>query len=207
MQDLQGELKHGRLIIETVDADQRMNIFLASPLFNDRQRAKRDAICTLLEQHGTVWHAQRDGEFCPPDADQKTRQRVFQMNTSAVEQAHLMVAVLDYELERETEDLAVIEQQGPYKKVRRYVRLPDSGVVFELGVAYSEGVPAIGFISHRDDLNLMLAETCATIVFDEESLENVVKYILAYYEGGCHDSHEVRKSIRCAYGPWCESII
>jgi nucleoside 2-deoxyribosyltransferase len=148
-------------------------IYLAAPLFNERERAFNQALAHALEELGArVFLPQRDGallvEMLSAGLPQSVAERrVFLQDTEAMRVANLGVAVLDG---------AVV----------------DDGVAFEIGYLSALGTPCIGLQTDvRRALpsgnNPMIGQALAEIAADETRLLDSVRAAVATARGA-HDA-------------------
>jgi nucleoside 2-deoxyribosyltransferase len=106
------------------EMERRPLVYLASPLFNENERAFNVELARRLANFGNVFLPQRDGELLM-DLIQSgivqsvAERRVFQNDIKAIRSADLLVAVLD----------------GGYI---------DEGVAFEIGFANGIQTPCVG---------------------------------------------------------------
>ena len=99
-------------------------IYLAAPLFNERERLFNQELAQRLERWAPVFLPQRDGALLVDMVEAGVSQdvaerRVFEQDTAAMRSAQLLIAVLD----------------GGHI---------DEGVAFELGFMHALGKPCIG---------------------------------------------------------------
>jgi nucleoside 2-deoxyribosyltransferase len=137
------------------------SIYLAAPLFNERERAFNQALAQAMEALGTqVFLPQRDGALLVEMlsaglAQPVAEHRVFFQDTEAMRAADLGVAVLDG---------AVV----------------DDGVAFEIGYLFALGTPCIGLQTDvRRALpsgnNPMISQALVEIAADETRLLESVR--------------------------------
>jgi nucleoside 2-deoxyribosyltransferase len=105
-----------------------LKFYLASPLFSPAERKLNAELCSILEQAGDVYLPQRDGELVESlrqggnGDDSAVSAEVFKRDTNAIEEANVIVAVLDG-------------------------RALDEGVCIELGYGKARGAFVVGFKS------------------------------------------------------------
>ncbi len=102
----------------------RLQIYLAAPLFSDAERTFNAQVAANLEEYVTVYLPQRDGglmsEMVKDGVESDVAAcRVFKRDMDAILQADYLVAILDG-------------------------RAIDEGVAFELGVAFSHAKRCVG---------------------------------------------------------------
>ncbi|RLG69635.1 MAG: nucleoside 2-deoxyribosyltransferase [Methanobacteriota archaeon] len=118
------------------DRNGKLKVFLAAPFFCEAEREFNRRLASILRGNGfEVWMAQE--QFFVSSGSDEEKKRVFDMDLSALDGCHVVVAVLDGEC-------------------------LDSGTVFELGYAYARGKPIIGIktdyrtFSPVEEVNLMV---------------------------------------------------
>jgi len=137
-----------------------MKIYIASPLFNEIEKARNVELKSLLKSFGhEVYLPQEDGgvafDILKNDSDAaKVRKEVFENDIEQIKKCDIMLCVLDG-------------------------RTLDEGVCLELGVAYTLGKKCVGYKTDQRSLdkygdNLMV-EGCLEEIF--HSKEEIVKYI------------------------------
>ncbi|ASN12758.1 nucleoside 2-deoxyribosyltransferase [Latilactobacillus sakei] len=138
-------------------------IYLAGPFFSPEQITRLDQIATLLAKNPTVAtenifrpneHSYSDAEFGTFEWQTAT----FGFDIRQIDQADLVVAVLDYQTEL-----------GQFE--------PDSGTMWECGYAFAHNKPVI-LVRYKDDLpiNLMLSGSATAIFNGEADLANLATY-------------------------------
>ncbi len=138
-------------------------VYLAAPFFNPTQ----SSLCAVLEsailEAGFVCASPRLQGVCPPSAPPALRRETFNRNVENIKHASLVVAVLEFPLN--AGELRVVRyHEGAWQSLSNPLHLPDTGVVFEMGVAHVYGVPIVGFRQQPAvRYNLMLAEACGGI--------------------------------------------
>lgn len=135
---------------------ESVNIYLAAPLFNDRERSWNADLADLIETYGSVFLPQRDGLLyrdlvsggLSPD---QARRLVYDVDISALRACDMIVAVLDG-------------------------RCVDEGVAYELGFASALEKYCVGFKTDDRALlptgdNPMILGACERICTSVEELE------------------------------------
>lgn len=122
-------------------------IYLAGPFFSDQQIEHIRTVEQLLKQNPSV---DMDNIFVPMDQDGEIpfefgspewQRLIFNSDVRQIHQADCIVAILDY----------VNDETGENQ--------PDSGTVFEIGVAYQANIPIVLVqFNQAERLNLMLAQ-------------------------------------------------
>ena len=149
-------------------------IYLAGPFFSDLQIKRIHQTKELLAQNPTI---DADHIFLPMEQDSEAQfeigtlpwqQQTFNMDVRHIHQADCIVAVLDYDH----------NQEG--------VCMPDSGTIFEIGVAYQANIPIIlVHYEEVDTLNLMLAQSYTRFFNGEAKVQELATYDfnkLAHYQ-------------------------
>ena len=134
---------------------KKLNIFLAAPLFNDRERDFNSKVAKVLRDNGLkVWMAQ-EAPFISKGTDEEKR-AIFEGDVKALKESDVVVAILDG-----------IEVE--------------SGVAFEMGYACCLGKPIIGLktdyrtFSSIEEVNLMLkvpklSQNRRSAIYSEKSM-------------------------------------
>jgi nucleoside 2-deoxyribosyltransferase len=156
-------------------AKKKYDVYIAAPFFNDRQVEVVQQILEAVENaHGmTAFCPWRDSAI-PSKADKKDREKAFGMNVKGVKDSAVVLACLEYRQESPNHELRAVER-GRSSNMGFYVspelHIPDTGVVFEMGVATVCATPVVGF-GHAEPrkLNLMLAESCQGFLWGFEAL-------------------------------------
>lgn len=138
---------------------EKLNIFLAAPLFNERERDFNSKVAKILRDNGfNVWLAQ-EAPFISKGTDEEKR-AIFNGDIKALKESDVVVAVLDgIEIE--------------------------SGVAFEIGYAHCLGKPIIGLktdyrtFSKIEEINLILEVPMIKICHKIEKVLSTLKRINA----------------------------
>lgn len=143
----------------------RNKIYLAGPFFSDLQIERINKTKELLTKNPTIDESRI---FVPMEQDSEAQfefgslpwqQQTFEMDVRHIQQADCLVAVLDYDH----------NEKG--------VCMPDSGTIFEIGVAYQANIPIIlVHFEEVDTLNLMLAKSYVRFFNGEKQVENLADY-------------------------------
>ncbi|WP_091797579.1 nucleoside 2-deoxyribosyltransferase [Burkholderia sp. WP9] len=144
----------------------RPKFYLASPLFSPAERLLNTELCTLLETAGGVYLPQRDGALVESlrlgsDRDDAAIcQQVFVHDTNALEEADVIVAVLDG-------------------------RALDEGVCIELGYGKAVGAFVVGYKTDIRTVlpwgqNPMLSGCVDVWVHSKEELS---RWVVSAFEG------------------------
>jgi nucleoside 2-deoxyribosyltransferase len=161
-----------------------LKVYLAGPFFNSESvRILQEMLKVLEKESCKVFAPMRDGILCPKNADAAMRRKVFELDIKKIEEADLVVALLDYPLPINQNLLLRVRSPNGIKDVS--VHFPDSGTVFEMGYAFAlsaqrrsqgqPGLPVIGFTSCKQGLNLMVTECCAAIATSFQELQDLVR--------------------------------
>lgn len=140
-----------------VTDDGSMKVYLAGPFFNQEQLSFIEALESVIIEAGYELFSPRLGDNAlemnkeiaeghPPSLS--LRQRVFDDNTKNIDDADLMVAVVD--------DF-------------------DTGTIFEWGFAYRANIPIVSVTKSDYGCNLMLAQSIIAHVKSLDSLKEVLQ--------------------------------
>ncbi|WP_288529351.1 nucleoside 2-deoxyribosyltransferase [uncultured Secundilactobacillus sp.] len=139
-------------------------IYLASPFFSEGQNDRVNKVVSLLRENATI---QSDGIFIPSEHQHedlefgsfKWQVATYNSDVRQVRKANAVVAILDYQMEETAENE------------------PDSGTIFEIGLAWQAGVPVILVQFDADKkLNLMLAQSYTALFNGAADIENLKDY-------------------------------
>lgn len=140
-------------------------IYLAGPFFSDRQIEHVRQVEALLKENPTI---QSENIFVPMDQDgtvdfemgsPEWQRLVFNSDIRQIHQADCVVAILDY----------VDDVNGQNQ--------PDSGTIFEIGVAYQANIPVILVqFDETDTLNLMLAQSYTHFFNGQQNIQKLASY-------------------------------
>lgn len=145
-------------------SEKKVKVYFAAPFFNPDQVALNDSLIKAIEsvEGVSVWAPQRDGILCPKDASEEVRHKVFCLDAEQISACQCMVAVLDYlgadlcRIPDTQESASVVDLP--------HINLPDAGTVWEMGYAYSVGLPILGFSTSGSGFNLMLSQSLVCLV-------------------------------------------
>ena len=135
-----------------------MKVFIAGPLFSQAEREFNLKVDTFLRKHGfETFLPQREvGELRKRVRREKREATIYEVDLKGIEKADVVVAILD----------------GPDV---------DSGTAFEIGYACARGKPVIGIktdtrvFAHKEEVNLMLAQSLRALVKDQAGLLRELK--------------------------------
>lgn len=153
-----------------------IKIYAAGPFFSPKQLATMEAIEAVIENFENVEvFKPRNGDASAKklnkdigagkDPDQATRRQVFLDNVNNIDDADLMVALIDDR---------------------------DIGTIFELGYACKAGVPCITFTNMNYGMNLMLAESVLAHCKGTGQLNEAVGMFLTQFRDGDGKVDEVQ---------------
>jgi nucleoside 2-deoxyribosyltransferase len=127
----------------------KMMFYLAAPFFNAEQLAAVEKIKEIAKKYDLKFYSPKDECIIQPNADSKTRKKVFNDNLRAIKKADFVVCVSDGK---------------------------DLGTLFEAGYSYAKKKPIIYIALTLGDrpFNLMLCSS-ATAVF--QSWEKFEEYM------------------------------
>ena len=146
---LQNELKVRKKNI--YNQDKKINIYLAGPFFSEQEISWINYVKRMLEIRGiNVLSPMHENGIIKSDFTEEQQREVFKADIKLLEQSNLVVALIDYE---------------------------DGGTCFEIGYAYKENIPVIGYKTSMNRLNNMLKFGCEKVVYTIEQLvEEIWKY-------------------------------
>lgn len=139
-------------------------IYCAGPFFNDNQVNHAKALAARLKEFGYSYYAPVEHQFVKDG--ELAAQEVFDRNINEMKGSDLILAQLNYPMPDHGSLVMHLEKDGaPTHNFPVY--LPDSGTVWEMGWAYAEGIPIIGYTTGTTKcINLMLAQSCKAFVED-----------------------------------------
>ncbi|TPR13814.1 nucleoside 2-deoxyribosyltransferase [Apilactobacillus timberlakei] len=142
-----------------------MNLYLASPFFDDEQIDRISRIETALAKNNTVNSVFSPRKSEVKDCEVGTKQwskKVFKLDTDEIKKADAIIAIIDY-----VEDNV------------------DSGTAFEIGYAKAINKPIIIFHEKDNNVNLMLSNSSIAYLTKVEEVKNYDFNNLpeSYYEG------------------------
>ena len=171
----------------------RHYIYNAGPFFNTEQVTAMEMLEKLEAQEGLDFFAPR----LSPESDMirngdrsaATFQRTFERDVEEIGKATVMIAMLDWLMPPE-EEVRIIRHEGVpgkpgyHQQLSAPLNVPDSGTVFELGLAYSANLPVVGVRFDRErPLNLMLSESCFMMCKNWGQLKDALE-MLSGWTGG-----------------------
>lgn len=132
------------------------NIYLAGPFFNREQHDHAVSMAEMVRKAGHVPIAPVEQGFEKVSSVEDAK-RIFTKNVQDLHHADIMLAQLDYLLPQGKE-LRIVTKGGV---VSGPLSIPDSGTVWEMGMAYALGLRKVGYIvSDVPKINVMLAQSC-----------------------------------------------
>ncbi|MCZ2493526.1 nucleoside 2-deoxyribosyltransferase [Dellaglioa carnosa] len=141
----------------------KKRVYLAGPFFSPGQKERLDLVANLLSKNPTI---DADSIHLPgnvqyPDAEFGTfewQTATFQNDIHQIDQADIVVAVIDYQLEENNNEA-------------------DSGTVWECGYAAANRKPVILVRQNKGiPLNLMLAGSYTAMFDGLEDMQNLTTY-------------------------------
>lgn len=161
-------------------------VYLAGPFFNAAQLEHIGIVESMLEELEISFYSARLKNLCPPDAPSEKRKEVFKDNVDGIRIASVVIALMDW-LMPPNQSVFICGQRLDRAWVPHppALNVPDSGTVFELGVAHTLNVPVIGFWKDKPTrpVNLMLQETTAGTIYGYEALSRFLSdLVLARYD-------------------------
>jgi len=129
---------------------KKIRIYLASPFFNDAERATVKSIEELVSSIDTyeLWSPSRDGTIVTPDMNHEQRQSVVQENIFQIRGSDLVIAVVDNR---------------------------DPGTFIEFGGAAFYGIPIVTYSGQGHGVNVMIAGLAIGHANDIEHLKLMLK--------------------------------
>ena len=129
----------------------RYRVYLAAPLFSEAERTFNAAVARLLKANLFEVHLPQEAGDDSDARDTREQERLFLLNKKALEDADIVVAIID----------------GADA---------DSGTAWEMGYAFARGKPVIALrtdfrrIGHHEQVNLMLEQSAEIVGSSEELL-------------------------------------
>ncbi len=161
------------------------NVYLAGPFFNPPQlQLIMDLEMVLAKGPGTTFFSPRlqHGEKPKPITNEIQARDVFDENSRQMLKCDWMLAVADYLLPDKAA-LRLCEDNGslPATRISGPLQLPDTGTVWEMGMAYALDIPVIMFTTKeqgKGKMNIMLSQSAAGVLYGMDDLRTFLK-------GGC----------------------
>lgn len=173
------ELPQYRHVTGNMDALRNLNfIYLAGPFFNRKQIMVQQRIEQAYEEAGVnafsprLQHRNDNKSIQDPVYARK----VFEENADALSNCRGVLAVVDYLLPEE-QTLRVLGRaigQAAFESASPSLSLPDSGTVWEMGFAYSQGIPVQMFTTKpigEGRINIMLSQGCNGVIYGWDHLD------------------------------------
>lgn len=136
--------------------------FIASPLFNDPQRAQVHALLAATEGAGwPSYQCLRDGIVVEGKRDKKVLRDAFLQDIDEIKRSQLLVVNLDY-LQGPNQSLRVVETkgEGPFHDIKSGpLYLPDSGSVWEMACGYTLNKVIVTICTVTERVNLMMTQS------------------------------------------------
>lgn len=181
-------------------------IYLASPFFNDKQRAEVERLTRFVEDNGwRVLSPSRDGLVIKPDDPPEVSKKGFDWNVDAIRRSNAVLAFMDWltpdgcEIREVSfpkvgseskllKDIGLTEMEGvptkehPTKLTKHHsppLNIPDAGVIFEIGTAYAHDIPVITLTYSSKPLNLMMIHSVIAHCSGEKALAELEDVLLA----------------------------
>ena len=144
---------------------QPKSVYLAGPFFSEGQNHRVNTVKSLLENNQTI----NSEAIFLPGKDEYTAAKMgsfewqiatFNADIRQIDQADLVVAILDYELEGDK-------------------HVPDSGTIWECGYAHGQHKPVILIRFDKNEkqaINLMLAGSYTAMFNGETDIANLATY-------------------------------
>lgn len=154
-------------------------IYIAAPFFNPEQVRIVEQIEEALDKREIPYFSPRKQHY---NSDVSVRsedhaQQIFDKNYEGIGTATLMLAVLDWANPKGTELRLHTGHNydaghGEVSPRSVPVYLPDTGTVWEMGVAYAKGIPVVIYTQQNEHakLNVMLCRGAAGVVYGHSHL-------------------------------------
>ncbi len=164
--------------------------YIAGPFFNPPQIELIKSIELLMVEHEMPFYSPRltDDNRQPGPITVGMADRIFQRNVENISDCTDILAVLDWKMPPDTKTAVV--RTGPKPELLELVtslNIPDSGTVFEMGVAWGmtsaaqawgapghsfKKWPIYGFTERRPEeaINVMLTRACVGVIHGVEGL-------------------------------------
>lgn len=135
----------------TSDKQKAINVYLAGPFFSPEEIKWVNCVKEQLELRSiNVLSPMHENGIIREKYDSNRRKEVFKSDIELLELVDVVVALLDYE---------------------------DEGTSFEIGYAYKQRLPVVGYISNSREVNNMIKFGCNIIAHNiEELIEEINKY-------------------------------
>lgn len=153
--------------------------YLAAPFFNPPQLEIVQEVEDILSRNGIDFFSPRlqhpEGKPVPITTPESA-QAIFQENVKGILSCQLVLAVLDYALPPMRE-LQVVDRLGTHQPIP--VKIPDTGTVWEMGYAFGNLVPVIGYFARETPkrANIMLLRSCVGLVVGAPRLELMADHL------------------------------
>ena len=169
---------------------KQKRIYLAGPFFNPIQLKLIQLLEALLKQNGFEVFSPR---LSSPSLKAKSTGMTdalaaesYTLNVAEIRACDMVFAVLDFLLDNEFLAICGCEPgREPGDQRQDPVCIPDTGVVWEMGLAVALGKPIFGYYQRMGEgqvPNLMLAQCCAGLVIGHAQLLEFVA-VLAGWKG------------------------
>lgn len=155
-------------------------IYIAGPFFNPDQQQLVTDLEVVLDAQGYHYYspfsAQGRVSVKVETAEQATT--IFESNMAQLEEADVMIAILDYLLPKGQTLRAVNHVGGNEDNAPAWMSyplcIPDTGTIFEVGVFAGIGKPVIGFTSREPrHCNLMVTQSMQGVCYGFDALAKV----------------------------------
>lgn len=134
-------------VIQLGREDRKLDVYLASPFFNEAQIDRVSRVEKALRDTGVLnVFSPRESQYTEEFGTVEWRDKVFMNNAEHIMKADRVVAIYDEE---------------------------DSGTIWEIGAAGAMGIPVIVFTETGQPVNIMITESCQAFV---KSIEELKEY-------------------------------
>ncbi len=161
--------------------------YIAAPFFNKGQTALVKRIEQTFDNAKVPYFSPRslhpDFDDCAPSIETpEAGHMIFKANVNAIMKCGAMLAVLDYNL---PPGMTLRAYHEDTMLVSNPIHLPDTGVVFECGVAHSHVIPIIGFTqADPKNLNVMLTRAMKGMLYGVPQLNEWLQALVVERDFG-----------------------
>ena len=158
-------------------------IYLAGPFFNNIQFDWAHQVAGMAREAGYTVFAPIEGGLVG-EFTRSAAKSIFGRNEKQIHECDLVMAQIDWPMPEDQEiwcvDKIVRDDRNGGIPWGRFkfgpIHVPDSGTVWEIGMAYAIGKPIVAYtIGHAGKLNLMLEFACKGFLSGEQEIERFLK--------------------------------
>lgn len=166
-------------------------IYIAGPFFNAEQIRLIDKIEIKCSEADLNFFSPRlqHGNKMVDVKNPEHAQEIFKRNHAEILECNALLAVLDYALPQGHElrvvnglPITAVKYSNCHAAYSDALALPDTGTVWEMGVAYAKEIPVVGFCSGERPgyLNVMITQSMVGVINGWDNLE---EWLPAHAEG------------------------